>query len=284
MEDNLKSLYIMNPLLTKNTKRYIWGNDKNASELFVHLCESGIKVDGFICDKYKGTILWNKPVVAYADIEGFNVTICISDKEADCEMPIGNCMICRGTESLNPEFDRKQAVIYGAGMMGRHVLKFLRTENIDVLCFVDSNNEIVGREIDGILVEDVSYLEKLPDTAYIIEAGKYYKEIDKTVTQYIGTNKRFFWEKGANRNPREIMIDAVRGVGLNEIVYLEGLGRDRKFYLYGDSALSHKYRKVLELLGFQVDEVKDKIDNTSDKCVVDLLYEENYLILLVGGV
>lgn len=281
--NNLEPLYELNPLLLNDFKHYILGNGKEASRLFAQLCSSFVKIDGFVCDAYKGTTLWHKPVVSFDDVRGCDHAICIStsefmDKNADEEsLAYYNPMI------LNPKFDKRQAVIFGAGMVGIEILHFLRTVNIEVICFVDSNEKIVGNEIEGVLVRDNAYLAELPDGAYVIEAGKYYKEIDEIVSQYIGENKRFYSENSFFEKSNSIMIDADIDMTLMDVMFLEEFFEDRNLYLYGDYELSQKYQKTLELLGFPVHIIKDGIDDMEEKCIEDLLYEENYLVILVEG-
>lgn len=285
MKDYLKPLYIINPLLYKHSKCYVWGSDKAASQLFINLIILSIKVDGFICDEYSGTTLWNKPVVAYEDIREVDTVICIPDKESLDGISIENYVLSNNLYIMNPECDRKQAVIYGAGKVGTYVLNLLRGEGIEPICFIDSNKNMVGGRIEDILIRDASYLSELSEKVYIIEAGKYYKEIDEMVEGYIGSNKRFYYNEILKLRAgfKTIPIDPPYiTLSIDDVKRLEEFFSGRTLYLYGKRELVGKYQKLLKLLNFPVYEVKDVTDYVDEKCVEDLLYEENFLVLLVG--
>ncbi len=283
MKNNLEPLYVLNPLLLNDFKYYILGNGKAASQLFVQLCSSFVKIDGFICDEYKGTTLWHKPVLSFDDIRGCDNVICITTRETNDKNTREKGIIYHDPMILNPEFDKNQAVIFGAGMIGVEVLHFLRNVNIEVICFIDSNKKLVGNKVEDVLVRDITYLTELSENTYVIEAGKYYKEIDEIVTKYVDGNKRFFLETPYGGSSNAIFVDSDIDINLKSVMFLEEFFEERNLYLYGDYELSKKYQAVMEMLGFTVGIIRDTTDNTEEMCIEDLLYEENYLILLVEG-
>lgn len=278
MADCLKSLYAVDELLLQKKKIYIWGYHEAASGLFVKLCALSVKVDGFIDNEYAGTTLWNRPVLAEDDVDVSDTVVCISDIGDLQNNRIEKYLLCDHPVILNPEFDKRQAIIYGAGKTGRQVLDFLHSVGIEVLCFIDSNRERIGNKIEGIPVEDVSLLKQLPVSAYVIEAGYSYIEMDETVTKYIGIKKRFYWEKPLDNTRLEILNGL--SMFLPDVMGFQECFEDKMYYLYGPSETIKKSQAVLELLGIQSEEIVDYYDGAECKCLEDLLYEDNYLVLV----
>lgn len=284
MSDYLKPLCVPNELLLQGKKIYIWGNDEDASRLFTQLCVFSIKISGFINAEWRGTTLWHRPVVALDDVNLADSVICIPNAEVLLGGGMQKQALCIHPIILNPEFDKTQAVIYGAGRSGRQVLHFLQAVGIEVLCFIDSDREKAGSRIENILVEEISYLEKLPESVYVVEAGYFYKEIDKVVSKYIGSKKRFFREKPLEGRKIDIDIDFDKIIRIWTIQGLEQFKGISRYYLYSaSSGVIEKYQAVFSLMDIKIDEVTENSDGVG-KSVVELLYEENYLILIEGKV
>lgn len=280
MADYLKALYVADELLLKGRKIYIWGNDEAASGLFVKLCALSIKIDGFVSDEWCGTTLWHRPVVALKDADISDAVLCIPDSDCQTE-EIKEAVVCHHPVILNPEFDKKQAVIYGAGMTGGQVLRFLQSMSIEVCCFIDSDRAKVGSSIEGVSVENVSYLKNMSDSAYVVEAGYFYKEIDKIVTKYLSARKRFYWEKPLDASHIEVAYK--KAIIIGELLGLANFLEIGKYYFYGvSSELAKKYQAAFELMEIYIDEVGD-VSEGATKSVEDLLYEDNYLILIGGS-
>ena len=53
--------------------------------------------------------------------------------------------------------NEEQIIIYGAGKVGRHTLKILRSAGWEkkVMCFCDGNRDMAGNMIDGVMVRTV---------------------------------------------------------------------------------------------------------------------------------
>lgn len=282
MSDYLKPLCVPDEILLQGKKIYIWGNDEEASRLFTQLCVFSVKIAGFISDEWRGTTLWHRPVVALEDVNAADSVICISDAKMLQGRGMNGYIICSKPLILNPEFDKKQAVIYGAGRSGRQILHFLQEKGVEVVCFCDSDKEKVGNRVENLLVEDVSYLEKLPESSYIVEAGYFYKEMDKDVSKYIGSKKRFYREKPIEGGA--INIDFGKIIKIWTIQGIEQFADVSKYYLYGvEPRMVEKYKTVFNLMEIQIDGVMED-SNGIGKNVVELLYEDNYLILIEGTV
>ena len=57
--------------------------------------------------------------------------------------------------------------------------------------------------------------------------------------------------------------------------------KGRKYYLYGsDTKVLEECRDVLDLLGIETEIVSDDVDSTNVECLEELVYEDNYLILV----
>lgn len=126
-----------------------------------------------------------------------------------------------------------------------------------------------------VLIEESTYLNELPASAAIIEAGCFYKEIDRTVTENIGDKKRFYWDK-------LLLIKYIEGIGIHTILGIEQFPGISKFYLYGVSPEQiEKYEVVFGLMDIQLKGVWDAATGLG-KSVEDLLYEDDYLILVNG--
>ena len=279
MSEFLKPLYEVNQQLIQNKKLYIWGYHEAASGLFVKLCALSVRVAGFISDAYAGAFVWNKPVLSTAEIDTSDSVVCIADDRDLEKENIKEYTLCRHSVVLHSEFDKRQAVIYGAGKTGRQVLSFLQSAGIEVLCFIDSDKVKIGERIENILIMDVTFLAKLPESAYVVEAGYCYREMEETISKYIGAKKRFYWEKPFDN----LRLSIVRGLDifLPDMMGFQECFKGRKYYLYGsDTMVLEECRDVLDLLGIETEIVSDDVDSTNVECLEELVYEDNYLILV----
>lgn len=283
MSDYLKALCVADERLLQGKKIYIWGNDENASRLFTQLCVFFVKIAGFINDEWRGTTLWHRPVVALDDVNLADSVICILDSETLLGEGINKQVLYDHPIILNPEFDKTQAVIYGAGRSGIQVLHYLQDAGIEVICFIDSDRKKTGSRIDNILVEDVTYLEKLPESVYVVEAGCFYKDIDETVSKYIGTKKRFFWERPLEAKYYGIDVNWVKRLGIKTIIGIEQFSNISSYYLCGVcSELAKMYQDIFALMDINVIEIGESSDGAVN-ILEELLYEDNYLILIGGA-
>lgn len=171
---------------------------------------------------------------------------------------------------MNPEFDKKRAVIYGAGRTGIQILHFLQDAGIEVSCFIDSKKK--GNRIEGILVEDDTYLENLSESIYVVEAGYFYKEIDETVSKYIGSNKRFFRKKPLEAKYCGIDLTWANVLGIETILEIEQFSNINSYYLYGACPeLAEMYQHIFALMDMNLTVIEDSL-NDAGKGIVDILY------------
>lgn len=284
MSDYLKPLCVPDEILLQGKKIYIWGNDEEASRLFTQLCVFSVKIAGFINDEWRGTTLWHRPVVALEDVNAADSVICISDAKMLQGRGMNGYIICSKPLILNPEFDKKQAVIYGAGRSGMQVLHYLQDINIEVICFIDTDRAKAGSRIENILVKDVTYLGNLPESAYVVEVGYFYKEIDETVSKYIDTKKRFYREKPLEAKYCGIDVNWGNILRMEAILGVEQFSDISSYYLYSaEPELAKIYQGIFALMDIDIVQIGDSLNDTAKK-VEDLLYEDNYLILIVGTV
>ena len=78
-----------------------------------------------------------------------------------------------------------KTILYGAGMIGRLSLEFLKRNNINVNYFCDSDERLTGNIIDGLKVISKEELKKLDKKINVFISNKYLN----TVGKYLKENK-----------------------------------------------------------------------------------------------
>ena len=81
----------------------------------------------------------------------------------------------------------KKIFIFGAGFLGREMLKWLMDNNrgSDIECFLDNSSQSQGRIFDGIYVKPVETIKKFHnDVCVVIATSKYYDEMREQICNY----------------------------------------------------------------------------------------------------
>jgi hypothetical protein len=286
------SFLIVNPILQiGNKKRYIYRVDRDSLQLFFWLCSMRIYVNGFIDEDFKQSEVYHKEVYGLDKLEE-DQYILIAIRKGE-EKFLEKYNVCYKPLVLNPNINRKQIWIYGAGYIGQNAQKYLLDRCIDIQGFIESDIKKVGSRIQEKEIYGKEIIRKLPEDASIIEAGKYYKEIDKMICEAKADVDRYFlkdeFELGIYKE-NKIIVDAEKSIYWKR-ASLMNLGEffpDRKFVFYGDDIdVACKYCEIFEMLDFTNVLI---VSNDSDKRVrfpvinyiEEVLYETNYLILLYG--
>lgn len=270
---------LVNPVIFLYSRRYIVGTDENSLKLFLQLCSMRVYVDGFIDDELKGKTIYHKRVYSMKDISKVD-SILLADnlKKND----FSGVAICDCVIEINSDIDWSNAYIYGAGNMGIKLLRHLQDNNITINGFIDCDKTKAGTVILGVKVYHTSILTSLRSGIAVIEAGKYYQEMDAIVFELNKNVKRFFYmDMSGQRNDaiwvwHDILFD--RGILLD-------LGFDnRKIYLCGkDKKIAEQYLDIFKLLDFEdvcIAKWSELVpDNEETVYIEDALLEENSLVI-----
>lgn len=281
-EEGAVPCFVINPALKETVKLYIYGTDRDSARLFFHLCSLRIFVEGFVDDNTQNIkTFFHKPVYHAEQLQyEENIKILSVNgkpaKTARCE-----CVL-----ELHEEINKKEVVIYGGGECGRRLNKYLETIGVHIKCFIDTDCNKIGSKIDGVSVYGKEILKKFPGEVDIalVEAGKYWKEIDKTVLQMTTGMRRFYVSGKAiidiMEQVDEICIDSEKSITVQEtgIVFMASLEKiypDKKFLVFGtDKLLLGKYIEVYKLLGY------DEFNIATERELLQIHNIDEYIILV----
>lgn len=291
----LLQLCVINPLIVKCKKRFIYSIDFKSSKIFFWLLSERIWIDGFIDEKLKDGKIWGKPIYGIDQLQDNDDTLLITSEEIRINKR--KIHICSELKVFNPEIKNLEVYIYGAGKVGQSLLEILNKSKFKVEGFIDSDNNKIGKKILDKEIYDNNVLGCLPFDAVVIEAGKYYKEIDAVICGIEPKLKRFYYQAETDCKP--MLVDGIvidyqkkiymRPYTLNQLT--ENVPFGKKIILWGeDGELAYEYYEILKLIGFTdlciVSNVKtaDKSDMEIIQQIEDVLYETNYLVLIYGKI
>lgn len=283
MNESAMPLLVINPMAEEYSKKYIIGTDEHSLKLFFKLCSLRIYIDGFIDNELQGKTIYHKRIYGIEDI---SVTDSILLTETPKKNILSKIAVCDEVIVLNPKINWSDAYIYGAGYVGTKLLSYLQGKNITVRGFIDSDETKIGSTILGVKVYSKSVIATLCSGASVIEAGKYYQEIDMVVCQLNKNVDRFFYtdiyaEIGMLRD-NTIWIDA--NVFFDGVIFLDKGFDNRKIFLCGmDYKIINKYFEVFKLLDFAnicMAKWEESIsENEEMDCIEDALLEDDFLIV-----
>lgn len=287
-------LFVLNPLLYGNLKKYIWfkkdwEQKEDALSIFCRFLIYEIYVDGFATDEkdYIGKKAFNKPIVNIADLD-CDETVVFCAKEYEEQL----YDICQTVEIVNPAVNREEIVIFGAGKYGQTVCEQLSRKGMKkgIKYFIDSDITKcgAGKYKEGVEVRSIDILAEVSEDCSIVEAAAKYKEMDCLLRKKGCRQKRFYFEELNKEylkyihNPDDNLPIIVQYI-YNMTVFFG----DKKIYFYGEQTKRNiKTAKCIQLLdfkfqGFVCDDVEGKDNGEYPvKLVEDLLYEENYFVIL----
>ena len=286
-------LLCVNPVIEKYEKHYIYGCNQDEIEMFMILLNKGVHIDGFISEDEKGITIFNKPVLDISDVEGENALLLVTGGYEGIEATLP---VCNEVLVLNQDAAAENIYIYGAGMIGRWVQKFLTKLGISIQGFIDQRAELDESlfQIDGIAVYSPDRLCELPDDSTLLIAGKQFADmvicaIEKY--QYKG-NYEIVYELWESRNNFLIEDSGEKWIRLNlmgdiyNICYYISHNADKQIVLYGTDSCARGIAKLFEQLDhkikFYIDDIikEPVLDGYEVKDVEDLLYEQDYMVLV----
>ena len=302
-----KYLFELNPKIKKYSKRYIWGTDIIAFMTLAKFTDYRIPIDGFISNNEEeiGMVLLNKPVISLDMLKNEGDTLIIPGRKEDfCDFggkglkhnisAMQDTVIYPGVDILTYMFDCSESftaehvVIYGAGYIGELLLPRLSENGVVVDFFLDKDKD--GQELSGIPIYHPQKLAEMDDDVVIIEAGKYWQEMDEAVRQANPAIQTFYLDKFPRFTEYSLNIRVTEHKTLdikNAWFLAESFPEcfdDRKIILLGDDLeLAKGYKEVLECLGWKKVFMMVSDEDISDEDVPlldEILYEENYLLML----
>lgn len=271
-------LWVINPMVLKYSKRYILGLDHAAIRLFFRLCSMRIYVDGFIDDSVEGMTIYNKRIYKITDVSERDSVLLVSTITTEHQLTIA---VCDNPVIINPAIINSDVYVYGAGYIGRKVLECLGEIGVDVKGFIDSDNTKINSTILDKVVYKRDILESMNEGVSIIEAGKYYREIDSIVYELNKTVHRFFCSSKYEWFDNAIWVDG--DVLFEGVKFFDGEFCKKKIYLCGeDYDLVHKYREIFKILDFKDVQIAKWANEVSDQnvcCIEDVLLENNCIVV-----
>lgn len=246
------------PVLRDASKLYIYGTDDRSARLFFQLCSLRIPIEGFVCGSVdEGVTFFHRPVYQEAG-PGDDVRVLVPGDAGD----LGGG-IPEGAAYLDITIKDHDVVVYGGGACGRALTRYLKKKGIDVRYFIDSGADKDGTSIDGIPVYGPDILRSLPDGTTVIEAGRYWREIDAVIAQMNSRLKdRFYIDMPMLRTlssmeEKEILLDAERNIRIPcaDAILMASLEKNfpgKGFILYGTNTnLLRRYDEIYRMLGYE---------------------------------
>ena len=191
MKQDVKSMLCIevSEELKRSLDIYIYGTDKAAAGLFFQLCSWHIPVKGFVSEGYDEVgMFFHKPIFAVKELQKQATIVTPHEKIKKWE----NCITSENVIGINRKINRKSLVIYGCGKVGRQLKKYLETIDVNVKCFIETNSEKIGTEVDGLPIYGKEKLETLGDDTSVIAAGQCWKEIDNIIRRTNAKLDRYY--------------------------------------------------------------------------------------------
>lgn len=270
---------VLNPMVLKYSRRFILGTGQQALKLFFKLCNMRVYVDGFVDDELDGMTIYHKKIYGTKQIPACESILLLSEPKNEDLLGIAVCEI---PVVINPAINCSNIYIYGAGCMGRKLLDFLSEKDIVIKGFIDSDMTKVNTCVSGVKVYECDILKSLEPEVSVIEAGKYYQEIDELVCQLNERIGRYYFADTT------IWCDTVIWVDQNKtfdgLLFLDKGFGDRKVYLCGkDYELVNRYLEIFSMLDFENICVAKWSEFVSEGeeicCIEDSLLEEDSLLI-----
>lgn len=283
----MKKLFEINGLISEyaGEKMYIYGTDKRAWQLFRQCCSLRIPIEGYVEKKSDIEFFFNKPVFKEEKLEEKAVLLVPRDYEGIIKY-CGRKVFCDSVLNLNIENTDKKIIIYGAGVCGRQLLKFLRNLYLHVDGFMETtvSNAMM---IEGVPVYSIDILESLTEDTMVICAGKYYEEMCLTVAKYAPHIECYCVTLGdlyTYIDKEYVVFDRIDGrkkscIGV--ISNLEEFYKEKTIWLYGgEYQMMCEDKEIYNLLGYPdiVIATDDEANGTEN--ILNYLNEENAVIFV----
>lgn len=273
-----RPFWVINPIILKYSRKYILGTNQNSIELFFRFCNMHVYIDGFVDGNLAGTTLYNKKIYQLEQITVGDSIVLIPDTNISFSSTIA---ICDEPIIINPEINKLDIYIYGAGMVGKKLLKYLNAHGIEVRGFMDSDQTKTNFDVMGKRIYGSELLKTLDSETAVIEAGKYYQEIDSTICRLNKAVHRYFCENMNEKYADAIWIDD--NISFEGVIFFDGEFCKKKILLCGqDHDLTVKYLEVFRLLDIEDIHIAKWAETVASQevcCIEDALLEENAIIV-----
>jgi len=283
---NPMPLFVINPVILNYSKRYILGTTDSSLKLFFRLCNMRIYVDGFIDDELAGATIYHKKIYKADVVVPSDSIFLTSEPGVDA---FGETAVCREPMVINQALNDADVYIYGAGFIGRKLLDYIQEKDIAVKGFIDSDFRKANSSILDKKIYAPDFLKTLKAGTVIIEAGKYYKEIDLKVSEYNGTLDRYYFENMVVWQDNAIWVDSDRI--FEGIIFCDWDFGDKVIYLCGkNDELAHRYYEIFKILDFEcvyISRWSEELSETHDsqvRCVEDALLERDFIIIFYEAI
>ena len=292
-EESVLPVWIMNPLLFNYKKIFIYGTNNKATYIFFLLLSNRIEVEGFIDEELKGGNIWNKSIYGMDHLRNDkDALLILLDKVILIK---GDYEICSELISLDKSIEKLGIYIYGAGQVGKYLLKKLIDFGITVEGFIDSDNRKVGDKILEKEIYDKEIIYDLPQHKGVIIAGKYFEEIKNVIYNIRSDLNLFYCNTESDYEPiftNNVIVDSKKGISIRSYTLMQLVETtfNKEIILWGDDKdLAYKYYEILTFLGFRdLCFVSDKLEDDKSvkiiQCIEDVLYENSYFVLIYGQI
>lgn len=238
----MEKLKIVNPEMVKYRKRFIQWKDKEDGYLLEQLIECGIYIDGFVSDDFAGETWCNKNFFGERSVQDMS----------DACVLVRNLKDDYGTERrlrpfiVNPEAEDHEIMIYGSGKWGMEAFKYLKTQPVRVLGFIDSNLDKQGGMFDGYKIYPPEIVKEMDKSvAIVVAALRGSQEMEDTVKKYadVRTCQFVLWEEP---------MCCGDTIFMDRFNYLCKAICKRRIYLYGSDEKMKKYAEFFRLYDLAV--------------------------------
>lgn len=270
--------WVINPIILKYSKKYILGTNQKSIELFFRFCNMRVYIDGFVDGNLAGTTLYNKNIYQLEQITVGDSIVLISDANVSFPSTVD---ICDDPVIINPEINKMDLYIYGAGMVGKKLLEYLNARGIEVRGFMDSDQTKTNFDVMGKRIYGSEFLKSLDSGDAVLEAGKYYQEMDAVICGLNKTVHRYFCKSMNEEYSDAIWIDD--NISFDGVIFFDGEFCKKKILLCGqDHDLTVKYLEVFRLLDIEDIHIAKWAETVTSQevcCIEDALLEENAVIV-----
>lgn len=284
MQKKLEPMYVINPLLYLDKRKYIWYGHcieerQSALNIFVKLCQLQIYFHGFVSDfpPYVGLKIFNKNIL---DVRAINEEESVIFKSLNEKSDLQSVYV------LNNKICGNKCVVYGAGINGVIVKDLLNKEKADILFYVDSNLEKTGRRLGSNNIYGPDQLSELDPKTLIIEASNNYSEIDQYIEDKFPYLRRFYYSNAEFENER--WIDSSRSINVFEILTMKQMSLNKAVYVYGIDDKAKNLAAYLTLLDFDFrgflcdicEKQTEILDGYNVLFIEEILYENNFFVFV----
>lgn len=253
----IQNVFIINPNIRKKCKKYIWFRGQDIGTESVMACnllkfflKRNLYIDGFVTDirENVGICLWNKEIVYIDEVEKEDALV-FSENEMDEYPKVQSIRI------INPLINKKNVIVYGAGLDGCHLLHASKSLGLEISMFIDSDNGKAAKGMDGIPVYGVGMIDKISeDASIVVAASSVYQEIDRIISEHLPDRERFFYNLHFQQHfqQQKIVLREGEEFAIEYVNWMKKIVQNKRLYIYGISERNKQLIKIYELLDFKI--------------------------------